>query len=48
MATTVTQNPKSMLKMLIFQEGHIRLMKAEVNLEETCAGGCVRICTRVH
>jgi hypothetical protein len=33
MATTVTHNPKSMLKMHLFQEGNIRLMKAEINLE---------------
>ena len=48
MATTVTHNPKSMLKMHLFQEGNIRLMKAEINLEGTSAGGCVRICTRVY
>ena len=38
MATTVTHNPKSMLKMHLFQEGNIRLMKAEVILEGTSAG----------
>jgi len=48
MATTVTHNPKSMLKMHLFQEGNIRLMKAEIDLEGTSAGGCVRVCTRVH
>ena len=48
MATTVTHNPKSMLKMHLFQEGNIRLMKAEINLEGTSAGGCVRICTWVY
>jgi hypothetical protein len=48
MATTVTHNPKSMLKMHVFQEGNIRLMEAEINLEGTSAGGCVRICTRVY
>jgi hypothetical protein len=48
MATTVTHNPKSMLKIHLFQEGNIRLMKAEINLEGTSAGGCVRICTRVY
>jgi hypothetical protein len=47
-ATTVTHNPKPMLKMHPFQEGNIRLMKAEINLEGTSAGGCVRICTSVY
>jgi hypothetical protein len=37
-----------MLKMHLFQEGNIRLIKAEINLEGTSAGGCVRICTRVY
>jgi hypothetical protein len=34
--------------MHLFQEGNIRLMKAEINLEGTSAGGCVRICTWVY
>jgi hypothetical protein len=48
MATAVTYNPKSMLKMHLFQEGNIRIVKAETNLEGTSAGGCVRVCTSLY
>jgi RNA polymerase primary sigma factor len=32
----------------LIKEGNIRLMKAEINLEGTSAGGCVRVCTTVY
>ena len=44
MATTVTHNPKSMLKMHLFQEVNIRLMKAEIMLREHLQGvACVSV-----